>query len=323
MEANGDEAMEADGDATSGDGSESEGDGDESEATSNAEGESAGTSAGELCGDLIPGLTPVGEPCAQNEDCESWVCEEYQTFPTTPAVCGVVPDRCRTRAMGTIHDILTDAPIAGVEIDVIASAGVLDPQAATPIMDGMTDDMGRYDMLSDDKITDTLGFVGRMHVAGYQPGMTGVAGPIDDNGTFPPLTSVHDWWMVKQDDLSTWNAALAGDAAIADFLPLEENNVIYIIVRTHDIPSERLVGAKVVPVVPESSKLMARYLQEDGSFNDQATGPAGIALLFRPAAGEYITVETEGGELSNVTAARAGMTIGRVVWTMPLDVRFE
>jgi len=277
---------------------------------------------GELCPDVVTGAGMLGDPCTLNTECETWVCETFETHPATPGVCASPPPGCRSRVMGTVEDFTTDLPIAGTEVVLIESAGVLNPEVAEPVLTAITDAMGRFDVTSEEPFTDALGLVARMRAPGYYSSLTGATAPTDANGVYPPLAAAHDYWAIHEDDLSDWNMALMGDPDVAEHWPLEEHNVIFAFVREYDYPGTRVAGAVVVPVAPEKSNLMVRYLGDDGTFNANATGSSGISVLFNAGPGESLTVEVDGGAPGSAMGYQVGVSVGSL-WTIALEVTFE
>ncbi len=276
---------------------------------------------GGLCPDVVPGPAEIGDPCEQNLDCETWVCEELESYPATLGVCGVPPDACRTRFTGSVLDFVRGTPMGGVDIEVVSATAILDPENTPAILDGKTDETGQFDITTNEPLSDIFGYLGRMHIGGRYPSLTGVIGPADKAGTYPPFAGVHEWWAIAESDVADWSAALADDKEIAEDLPLQDHNVLYGIVRNAGHPSNRVAGAAVVPVADNSS-LIVRYLSDDGAFNAEATQSSGIFLLFDAGPGEAITIEIPGGSLANPDGARCGMSNG-ALWNMTLDVQFE
>ena len=277
---------------------------------------------GELCPDVMPGLGKLGDPCMLNAECETLVCEAFETRPATPGTCASPPPDCRSRFMGTVEDFATDVPIGGTEVAWIGSASVLNPENAEPVLSTITDAMGRFDKTSEEPFTDALGIVARVRATGYHSSLIGAIAPVDPNGVYPPLAMARDYWAIHEDDLRDWNMALMNDPDVAEHWPVEENNVIFAFVREYDYPGTRVAGAVVVPVVPEKSNLTVRYLADDGTFNADATGSSGICLLFNAGPGESVTVEVDGGVPGSAKGYQAGLSNGSL-WTMALEVKSE
>lgn len=254
------------------------------------------------------GGAAAGEACTDDADCESNLCLMYTDVPPdTMAVCAPQPDSCKTRIAGTVFEFPTMTPVADANVKVAGAIGAAsNPTNAPAQAEGSTDAMGRFDMVSNDQIDQPLGIVGIVTKEGYHLSATGVQSPQVGNN-YGPGTGIHDVWAVNQTTLDGWNTALAGDANLAEFLPLGDEGGVIGFARDAATGGPK---AGVTVVQGDSSNAQVRYLNATGdAFDAAATTDSGVFILVNPGLGENFGAALNGTDVDGVSGT-AGSTSG-------------
>jgi len=306
-------------DDTAGDGSETPTDGadDGASETAGPSDDSSGGTPGECPG--IGGAGEVGGECGAPGDCASGVCLVFADVPAGGGECVETPADCNTRVIGGVYDFETGGRAGGTNVVVAAALqAATGPATATPIVEGVTDGDGHFDVTSEMPIMAQIGIVALVSGDGFYLTATGIASPNDDS-SYDVGNPTHQWWAVPTGALTAWSDALAMDAeigALEGVLPLgDEGGVVGL---TRDgATGDAVGGAVVVPEDPDGSSAIVRYLQDDDTWGPDATGSSGIFVIINPSLAEEFHVEVDGATVSGT--GTAGSASG-AIFTLIMNV---
>jgi hypothetical protein len=278
--------------------------------------EDTGSSASEGTGDppqMCPGAgkgaVAEGDACTANAECASGVCTIYTDVPLNDdAVCAAIPAECGTRITGTIFDFTTGEPLPDASLVVAAALqAATNPTGAMALVEATSGADGRVDATSAAAIVAPIGIVGLASAGGYYLTATGLAAPLDGGSSYDVGNSIHDIWVVPENDLKSWSDELDMDAQIlAENLPLGEAGGVVGLVR--DAAGMPIAGAEVASA-DDGSGAFIRYLQDDGTFSTDATSDAGVFVIIEPALAEVFEVSVDGAVVGGGTAGSANGAI--------------
>jgi hypothetical protein len=305
----GDDDTSSSTDPTTDSGDGDSGDGDSGDGDSSGDGDTTTTTSGpDGCHDEIEDGLDDGEICVENEDCTSNFCVGYSDAPNDPeATCQPAPNDCKTRVVGQVLEFGTNEVISGIGLKVTgAIAASVNPVGAAALAEDDTDDMGRFDMTTDEQVEQPLGIVGIVSGDGYHLSATGLASPLVDN-FYGPGNAIRDMWAVPLDTLDGWNAALAGDTELEEDLPLGDKGGVIGLARSAETGVPK-AGITIVSTNGDGSNALVRYLNNAGdAFDGDATGDSGIFIIVNPGLGEQFDA-FEGTEMTIAPTGTAGST---------------
>ncbi len=286
--------------------------------------DSTGTGGGDdggpgVCGDggqLEQFYEPPGE-CYNNMGCGTCNCRTFRDNPpSTESVCADDPMDGQLTVTATLLEFPGNTPIPSQEVTIFNALeiGLMGPDNATPIGMVTADGDGRIET----QVTpeDQIGIVATVRADGFVDTATGLAKP-----PYEPSNAIHDLFAVPQSDIDAWNAELAGDAALADFLPLGENGGVVGVARNR-YTGDPEAGIQIVSLENgDATGAILRYLNEDGSFNPDATTSTGVYVLLNPQLAEEFEAAKDGTVVST-RANRAGSG-APAVFTMNLTINVD
>ena len=239
----------------------------------------------------VSGDQPDGAQCSQDDQCESSVCSVQTALePQTDTTCEPAPPGCNTRVLGTVREIGSWLPLAGVDVSVLAAAVAANGPASAPqLLASVSDSNGRFDVVSEVALNAPYAVVGLAAATDYQTTLTG----LDTRGSsgYPAVLNRRDWWLLPASEVETWNQALAADAETELHVPIENSRVVVGIVRTAENPSSPIGGATATPIIAQESNAIILYLDEDRlGFNRDFTASHGTVLILAPGIGETFVV---------------------------------
>lgn len=297
--------------------------------TSDADPTAATTGAG-ACGEpgaAEPLYPPPGE-CYNNAGCASCNCLTFSDNPPDAAAACAEPGAAGSmRITATLFEFPSTTPITNqaVTIHNAFQVGTLGIMAAPTVAEATSDAMGRFDVtiMPDDMI----GMVAIVNADGFRATATGLAKP-GEGGEYEPSNAIHDIFVVREADLVAWSEALAGDAELADHLPLGDNGGVVGVARNR-YTGAPMAGLRIVSKTSgDATAALVRYLQDDGTFTSDATGAPGVYVLVNPALAEEFEAE-EGGTIVSTRANKAGsgapgvFTMNLTIDTDPGENPFE
>lgn len=260
------------------------------------------------------GSAAEGDACTANSDCESGVCQLFNDVPPNDdATCAPTPEDCATRVTGTLKDFTTGAAVSGVDVNVLkALDAITNPAGATPIATATADADGKVDTTTDGKVNSAIGIIAVAGGGDYYLTATGVSAPAE-SGDYPVGVGIHEYWAVPSATLTQWSDVLGMDAEVpADKLPLGDTGGIVGFVRDGST-GDPIEGA-VVQSTSDTSPAVIRYLQDDGSFTADATGPSGIFVVVNPAPpSEDFEALVDGSPVGGGTAGSANNVVFTLV----------
>lgn len=263
----------------------------------------------------IGGEAANGDACTANSDCMSGVCTLFTDVPKNDdAVCAETPADCSTRITATVFDFALREPVANVDVKVAkALDAILVGPTADAVIETQTNADGRIDVTSDGPIEAPIAILA---LAGgdetYHMTATGLAGVVEGTSAYNVANAIHDLWVVPNAAVEGWNAGLAEDAALAEYLPIGEKAAVVGLVR--DAETGAAVSGAVID--PAGDETLIRYLDADGGFTGTATGDTGIFIAVGVAQTGEDFVATVGGE--SVATGRAGARDG-ILFTLILN----
>jgi len=268
--------------------------GDPSETTDT--GDSTGATTGEV---------GTGE-CTVHDDCASGYCREFSDAPPDPeSLCQDPPAGGSTRFTGTVRDIVTLQPVDDADIIVTGALQALtNPTGASALVSATTDGEGQFDATSPMAVSRQIGAIAIASSLDHYLTETGVAGPELD-GAYPPGNTIHDVWVVHNDDLVAWTNLLQADGADPTALPLGESGGFILIVR--DAAGEPVSGASVVSTEGGSSSVVY-YPSSDSTSLVGQTSDLGIAIVINSALAEVFTVQA-GGSNTQITSGSVDQAV--------------
>ena len=231
----------------------------------------------------------VGQPCSDHARCPSGYCREFSDAPADPeAACDGAPPNGNTRFTGTVRDVATRQPLAGVDV-VIARLleSLVNPTGALALASTTTDGAGRLDATPMLPISDQLGAVVLASSDDHYLTNTAVAAPVP-GGEYPPGNIIHDVWAASVNDLENWSTLLAGVGVAPELLPLGEAGGCLVVVRDA-VTGEPIAEASVVSVLDDSSAGV-HYPSADGVGLTAQTSELGIAIVVDPTLAEEFIV---------------------------------
>jgi hypothetical protein len=170
---------------------------------------------------------------------------------------------------------------------------VVNPKTAGRLAETVTNDLGHFDMTSEEPVDSFYAVLGAAYNDEYEASVGFLAFPVDDDNNYAPAFSVRDFFAVKHSDLEIWNAGLADDGEVAPYLPIEDRAAVITVIASYDFEEKRMAGVTMTPLDQESDAVI-RYLNEDGTtFNSEATSSNGVALLFGAKTGEQFDANSD------------------------------
>ncbi len=272
-----------------------------------------GTAGTDGSGGTTGGLScmPVEGACREHEDCPSGYCESFSSAPPDPdATCEPAQPEGTIRLTGTVRDFVTRAPVAAS----MRIAGALDAAANPQTTPGIAmldaDAAGRFELVTDQADGQAIGLVALSQAAGYELTVTGLVEADIANGSYPPGATNHDVWVVPTTFVDELNTKLLADPEVAPFLPLGEVGGVVGRVREPDC-GDGVAGVEIVSRAGAQSTAVIRYLADDGTFTDTATGPSGLFIIVAPALAEKFDA-MQGGAIVGEREATVGSAPGGV-----------
>ncbi|HWB76267.1 MAG TPA: hypothetical protein VG755_14955 [Nannocystaceae bacterium] len=274
-----------------------------------------------------PIYPPPGE-CYNNQGCGTCNCLTFRDNPPDAmATCAAPGAAGSMRVTATLFEFPSTTPIANqaVTIHNAFQVGTLGIMGAPVVAMATSDAMGRFDttIMPDDMI----GMVAIVQADGFRATATGLAKP-GPGGDYEPSNAIHDIFVVRESDLVAWSDALAGDAAVADHLPLGEAGGVVGVARNR-YTGEPVAGLEIVSKTNgDATMAVIRYLQDDGTFTSDVTGAPGVYVLVNPALAEEFEAE-QGGTIVSTRANKAGsgppgvFTMNLTIDTDPGDNPFD
>ena len=317
---------------------------DDETTSGNASEESSGTSGGlDTSGDTMAettGAGACGEPgaaepvypppgeCYNNQGCGTCNCLTFRDNPPDAMASCEAPGAAGSmRVTATLFEFPSTTPIANqaVTIHDAFKVGTLGIMSAPIVAMATSDAMGRFDTTIMPE--DMIGMVAIVQADGFRATATGLAKP-GPTGDYEPSNAIHDIFVVRESDLTTWSDALAGDAAVADHLPLGEAGGVVGVARNR-YTGEPVAGLTIVSKTNgDATMAVIRYLQDDGTFTSDATGAPGVYVLVNPALAEEFEAELD-GTIVSTRANKAGsgppgvFTMNLTIDTDPGDNPFD
>ncbi|RMG95952.1 MAG: hypothetical protein D6705_12505 [Deltaproteobacteria bacterium] len=176
-------------------------------------------------------------------------------------------------------------------------AGALDaaanPQTTPGIATADPGADGRFEVETDQADGQAIGLVALSETAGHLLTVTGLVEADISDGSYPPGATNHDVWVVSEAFVDELNTKLASDPEVAPFLPLGDMGGVVGRVRDRNC-GEGVAGVQLVSRLGAGSTAVIRYLAEDGTFTDTATGPSGIFVIVAPALAEKFDAMMDG-----------------------------
>lgn len=274
-----------------------------------------------------PVYPPPGE-CYNNQGCGTCNCLTFRDNPPDAMASCEAPGAAGSmRVTATLFEFPSTTPIANQEVTIhnAFQVGTLGIMGAPVVAMATSDAMGRFDttIMPDDMI----GMVAIVQADGFRATATGLAKP-GPTGDYEPSNAIHDIFVVRESDLTTWSDALAGDAAVADHLPLGEAGGVVGVARNR-YTGEPVAGLTIVSKTNgDATMAVIRYLQDDGTFTSDTTGAPGVYVLVNPALAEEFEAELD-GTIVSTRANKAGsgppgvFTMNLTIDTDPGDNPFD
>lgn len=239
-----------------------------------------------------------GAPCDDDAECDGGLCQVFQDAPPVAnSTCHASQPAAGTmRITGTVRDLVTGSPAAGVSIRAVGALGALSSPAAAEVLASTTTAAdGRFAMSTDALAGVSVGIVALTQAAGGYFTATGLADPLEGTNDYPPTNTIHDVWIVTDTDLQAWSAALSVplDPEVQPYLPLGENGGIIGFVR--DPSTGEPISGAVVSSLVDDSEAIVRYLSDDGTaVAGEATGALGLFIVLNPELAEPFQAEASG-----------------------------
>lgn len=249
------------------------------------------------------GATPLGGPCTDNEHCQTRVCEAFSDHPAEQGVCRAQDDGCGTFSFGTVRNMVTGEPVAGLQVSGLALlSAVANPGGAEPLGQGTTDGAGRFLVLSDAQLFAPIGYVAMVQPDANYVRTANLLAMGSAEGTYGPATDVRDVWALARTDVDAWSAALALDPSIdGQLLPLEEQGgVVFIMV---DAASGSPVEGCTVSNTQNPQAYAIRYVEPTvTTLGDASTSSLGLAIVLGSGVSptEFL-VDCPGAELAAIS----------------------
>lgn len=271
-----------------------------------AEGDDNGSSSDtgfDVDSDFLTGDKANGETCWMFDECQSGFCSIYQGAPDPgDGVCEDALPLGMIKIQGNVNNFDNLEDIEGVTVEILpAMASVSDPLGSTPIGTAVSGPDGRFELDLNTREPEIvrLGLVARASKEGFATSITGLVEPeVDPNqNLFPPAVRNHDVQLVPLETVASWSEALGAEAALGEYLPLVEKGGIFISLRSVGT-GEGYSGAQIVSQ-NDSSQAIVRYLNEDGSFNADATTSTGKFVIIRPGIAERFVGVQDGKEITH------------------------
>jgi hypothetical protein len=290
----------------------------------------AETTGAGACGEpgaAAPIYAPPGE-CYNNQGCGTCNCLTFRDNPPDAmATCAEPGAAGSMRVTATLFEFPGTTAIANQDVTIhnAFQVGTLGIMSAPIVAMATSDAMGRFDttIMPDDMI----GMVAIVQADGFRATATGLAKPGPD-GDYEPSNAIHDIFVVRESDLVAWSDALAGDAAVADHLPLGDAGGVVGVARNR-YTGEPVAGLTIVSKTNGDATMAAiRYLQDDGTFTSDTTGAPGVYVLVNPALAEEFEAELD-GTIVSTRANKAGsgppgvFTMNLTIDTDPGDNPFD
>lgn len=272
------------------------------------------------CGDpneAEPIYEPPGE-CYNNAGCATCNCLTFRdTPPLAEAMCAEAGAAGTMRVTATVLEFPTAEIVPSVDVEVFNAfdVGLMGIDNAVAVATTTADAMGRLDLeiMPDDQI----GMVAIIRADAFRATATGLAKPAMD-GTYEPANAIHDIFVIPESVITEYNAALMGDAALADYLPLGDAGGVVGTARNR-YTGEPMAGIRLVSLTKgDATTAIIRYLNEDGTFGTDATSATGTYVLFNPALAEEFEADLDGTIVS--TRANKAGSGAPGVFTMNLSI---
>lgn len=271
---------------------------------------------GPVCSPTGDGPLENGEGCTDNDQCSSGVCALYTDAPLDiDAICEAPPFDCSMRITGTVFNIVTQQPVAGVDV-VAASAldAAINPNGARQLAYEVSANDGRLDTETFGPIETPIGVVAIGSAGGFWTTIGALAAPGPD-GSYGVANDVHDLWLVSEANAASWSNMLALDPAIdPTSLPLGDAGGVVGLAR--DAAGLPLADVSVTSTDPASSAVV-RYLNLDGTFNATATSGRGLFVILDPGLAEVFEASLGGVPLGTGTTGSASGAIFALAITAP------
>lgn len=243
---------------------------------------------------------PPGE-CYNNTNCPSCNCIAFQDNPPSEtSMCGE-PGTGSMRVTGTVWSFPDQTAIPDQRVRIVGATdiGLNGPDNAEAIGEATSNASGQIDVTVTP--TDQIGIVAVVQADGFRATATGLAKP--QAAGYEAANAIHDIFVVPEDTLGAYSAALQSDSEAAEHLPLGDNGGVVGIARNR-YTGEPQAGVRIVSL-SGSSRAIVRYLEEDGSFGTEATSPTGVYVILDPALAEEFEAQIDGGVVST-RANKAG-----------------
>lgn len=260
-----------------------------------------------------PGSAMVGEACSANADCASTICTLHRDAPPDlTAVCAAPSPGCGTRLTGTVLDLVSRQPVAGIDVRAVQGLdAAFDVAGAPAMLTTLSAPDGRVDAFADEIVSPVIGLVAVQQGPGFALTVSGLA--LSSNGM---ASEIHDLWVVSRDAVTAWSAMLSLDPELpATVLPLD-GPVGGAVGLVRDANGQPVAGAVVTSAADQPSSFV-RYLAPDGTFTAPATSELGLFVLLQPSLAEVFTVELDGAEVGGGTASSIAGAVTTLVVTLP------
>lgn len=259
---------------------------------------------------------PPGE-CYNNMGCGTCNCRTFRDNPPSmEASCADDPGDDTMLITATLLEFPGDTTIPTTDVSIYNAfeVGTVGPDNATAI--GMVSSDGDGRIETSVVPMDQIGIVATVRADGFVDTATGLAKP-----PWEPSNAIHDVFAVRQADADAWSAQLAMEAELADALPLGENGGVVGVARNR-YTGTPVAGVRIVSLTNGAdTPAVLRYLNEDGTFNADATTATGVYVLLNPQLAEEFEAEMDGAIVST-RANRAGSG-APAVFTMNLTVNAD
>ena len=243
---------------------------------------------------------PPGE-CYNNTNCPSCNCISFQDNPPLDtSMCGEA-GMGSMRVTGTVWSFPEQTAIPNQLVRIVGATdiGLNGPENAQTIGEATSNASGQIDLSVTP--TDQIGIVAVVQAAGFRDTATGLAKP--QAAGYEAANAIHDIFVVPEDTLAAYSAALETDSEAAEHLPLGDNGGVVGIARNR-YTGEPQPGVRIVSLAGTSAALV-RYLGEDGTFGSDATSSTGVYVILDPALAEEFDAQID-GQVVSTRANKAG-----------------
>jgi hypothetical protein len=225
------------------------------------------------------------DPENEGEDCDTGYCHAYSTVPLDPnASCQEGPPFGELRLLGELRSWEDYEIVSGMDVKIApALPTAQNPVDVTPLVTGVTDELGRFDLTTTNANEYGVGMVAILGGEGtpYYLTGTGMVEPKLGSTEYPPGVRNHNVWVMNEATLQAWSDILAEDPEMAPFMPLGDKGGV--IGRIWDACAQPIGGVNIVSRLGEQTQSLVRYLNADEqSFNRQKTSKNGLFVIAYP-----------------------------------------